>query len=172
MYRAKDQGRGRIAFYTRAMAMELTDRLKVETRLGDAIEAGEVVPWYQPIVRASDGACVGLEALARWVLPDGEVKVASAFVPQARAASLGVALDAAILDAVLLDIANLRAAGYGALRVHVNVTPAEILAPGFADRIAFSLRYEGVPPAALALEVAEDALTTEVQGVWAELEAL
>ena len=39
-----------------------------------AIRAGEIVPWYQPIVDFRTGKIIGLEALARRSYPDGRIE--------------------------------------------------------------------------------------------------
>ena len=52
--------------------------------VAQAIRAGNVVPWYQPIVDLSTDKIVGLEALARRHYPDGRIEAADAFVPDRR----------------------------------------------------------------------------------------
>jgi len=46
-----------------------------------AIGAGEIVPYYQPIVDIRSGAIVGAEVLARWRRRDGTLVLPNTFVP-------------------------------------------------------------------------------------------
>ena len=46
-----------------------------------AIEAGEFVPYYQPIVDISTGKLRGAEVLVRWRKPDGTLVLPGAFIP-------------------------------------------------------------------------------------------
>ena len=59
--------------------------------LGDmerALEAGEFVPYYQPIVDLRSGKVVGAEVLMRWRRRDGTLVPPAAFIPQAEASGL------------------------------------------------------------------------------------
>ena len=78
MYRAKAEGRDRSALFDEAMRAHAIRLLDLEADLRRAILNDAFVPHFQPIVRLSDGAVVGHEALLRWnhelhgALPPGE----------------------------------------------------------------------------------------------------
>ena len=46
-----------------------------------ALEAGEFVPYYQPIVDIRSGQLRGAEVLVRWRKPDGTLVLPGAFIP-------------------------------------------------------------------------------------------
>ena len=46
-----------------------------------ALEAGEFVPYYQPIVDIRSGQLRGAEVLVRWRKPDGTLVSPGAFIP-------------------------------------------------------------------------------------------
>ena len=50
--------------------------------------AGELSVWYQPVMRLSDGQCVGAEALVRWEHPDHGLLGPDEFIPVAEEAGL------------------------------------------------------------------------------------
>src|SRR5205814_839083 len=66
---AKTGGRGGAAAYGRALETDSLSRLALEADLRNAFVRGEIVPFYQPIVRLDTGAVAGFEALARWRHP-------------------------------------------------------------------------------------------------------
>ena len=69
--------------------------------VAQAIRAGHVTPWYQPIVDLSTDKIVGLEAFARRHYPDGRIEAADAFVPIAERSDLIVDLDLAVAGQAL-----------------------------------------------------------------------
>jgi sensor c-di-GMP phosphodiesterase-like protein len=51
------------------------------TEIARALEAGEFVPYYQPIVDIRSGKLRGAEVLVRWRKPDGTLVLPGAFIP-------------------------------------------------------------------------------------------
>ena len=53
-------------------------RLRVDGTATDdlarAIDGGEIIPWYQPVLQMTTGDLIGFEALARWQRPTGETE--------------------------------------------------------------------------------------------------
>ncbi len=78
---AKSAGRGGAAAYGRALESDGLSRLAMESDLRGAIGRGEIVPFFQPVVRLSTGAIAGFEALARWRHPRRGVMAPDEFLP-------------------------------------------------------------------------------------------
>ena len=72
------------------------------SRLEAALRAGEIHPWYQPKVDANRMHLVGVEALARWRLPDGTLVGPGQFVPEIESQGLFDELFFCIFAQVLL----------------------------------------------------------------------
>lgn len=66
MYRAKEKGRNGFHFYENELEADLQRKLSLQNRLRTAIHNNELVLYYQPKVRVSDGKIIGAEALVRW----------------------------------------------------------------------------------------------------------
>ncbi|WP_079135612.1 bifunctional diguanylate cyclase/phosphodiesterase [Streptomyces sp. MJM8645] len=124
--------------------------------LGDlrrALETGEVQLHYQPKV-AFDGRVVGLEALLRWERP-GQGRVSpDEFVGLAESSGLMPRLTDYVLEAAVGQLAYWRDQGLQ-VQVAVNVSPRDVLNPGFAQRVAGHLVRHQVPAHALQLEITE-----------------
>ncbi|MFJ7276025.1 putative bifunctional diguanylate cyclase/phosphodiesterase [Kitasatospora sp. NPDC098663] len=124
--------------------------------LGDlrrALETGEVQLHYQPKV-AFDGRVVGLEALLRWERP-GQGRVSpDEFVGLAESSGLMPRLTDYVLEAAVGQLAYWREQGLQ-VQVAVNVSPRDVLNPGFAQRVAGHLVRHQVPAHALQLEITE-----------------
>ncbi|HXD47107.1 MAG TPA: EAL domain-containing protein [Pseudolabrys sp.] len=58
------------------------------TQLAEALDAGEFVPYYQPVVDIRSGQLRGAEVLVRWKKPDGSLVLPGAFIPLAESSGL------------------------------------------------------------------------------------
>ena len=163
MYGAKEAGRNTYRFYQASMTREAQGRLYLEQALRRALRQGELEVWYQPQVRLSDGACVGVEALVRWRDPDKGMISPADFIPMAERTGLIVPLGEYVLDAVCQAIRGWQVAGLDCGRVSVNVAGAQIARSDFIGAVHASLaRYE-LSPSVLAIEVTETLLMENME---------
>jgi EAL domain-containing protein (putative c-di-GMP-specific phosphodiesterase class I) len=123
-----------------------------------ALDDGQVRPWFQPQVEFGNGKVVGVEALARWVRPDGSVIRPLHFIPLVESEDLAEPLTALMLEEGCrwlrrwCDEAGLR------LKLSVNVSPMTLHDPAVADRYQQIVRRHGVDPADVVLEVTESSV--------------
>ena len=174
MYRAKEQGRGRLELFDEIMRGDATERLRLDRDLRRALEHDdELVAHYQPIVSLPGGEVVGMEALVRWAHPERGLVLPSEFI--AIAEDSGAILE---LGDRMLRQACRQAAGWcerlgdRPFRVSVNLSPRQVCEPGFAEHVGDVLAATGLAPAALALELTESALMEESELVAQNLRGL
>ncbi|MEN1924855.1 putative bifunctional diguanylate cyclase/phosphodiesterase [Luteimonas qiangzhengi] len=153
MYRAKARGRARSAVFDEAMRAEATRLLDLEADLRRAINKKAFEPYFQPIVRLSDGEVVGHEALLRWNHEIRGILTPVDFI--------GVGEDSGLIEQVdwLLyqDVARqLRVPRHG--YISINVSPRHFHSDDFASRLLSLLEMEKVDPARLRIEITEVAL--------------
>lgn len=163
LYRAKAEGKDRVAFFEDHLQKALEEELALLEGLQEALEKGEGL-WlaYQPIVDLRTGKTVALEALLRSPLgpPHRLVRLAEHH-------RLILALGRWVLRRALEEKPK-------GLPVSVNVSPVELLDPGYPARVAEALEEAEVLPSELILEVTEGSLIPDERGrdaSWA-LEAL
>lgn len=121
--------------------------------LRSALEFGDVVMEYQPIVDLTSGTTVGLEALARWRHPELGLVRAADFLRVAEASDLVFALGRLSLTQACRDVAALHAAGHR-LAVHINVSVRHLERADVVDDVRRSLEEAALPPGLLTVEVA------------------
>jgi len=137
--------------------------LDAEQALRAGVSKDEFVLFYQPKVDARSGATVGFEALVRWERPGlGRVSPLE-FIPAAERTGLIVPLGRLILAQACQQLARWREAGATLLPVAVNVSPLQLLDPGFPETVLNTLRQYEVPPALLSLEITESAAVTHLE---------
>jgi EAL domain-containing protein (putative c-di-GMP-specific phosphodiesterase class I) len=128
----------------------------------DAIAAGDIRPHYQPVVALRAGKLIGVEALARWCIDDGDgdlVLPATAFVPLLEDARRVTDLTAFVLDQACADLAWWRKdfSLCPEFRVAVNVSATELVDRRLVGLVRESLDCHGIEPSSLCLEVTETA---------------
>jgi len=157
MYAAKGMGRATFAVYNAAMAAHDLERLTLESDLRRAIERGEFVLQYQPIVDLAGGTITGCEALLRWQHPTRGILQPAAFVALAEDASLIGNITRWVVDEACHFGALMRRR-YPAFRVTVNVTASDLREDGIFAMVQSRLAAADLDPAGLEIEVMERAL--------------
>jgi|GEM_PF-6786967 len=125
-------------------------------RLRRALEDGELVPSYQPVVDIRTGRPHQLEALLRWQHPELGTLPPLSFLPALEATALVVPVGRAVLDAACAQVAALRQqhlAPPGG--VAVNVAGGQLARPGLARDVVAALERHAVPGHLLTLEITE-----------------
>ncbi len=123
--------------------------------LCEALEAGQLRPWFQPQVDARTGEVTGMEALARWEHPVRGVVPPAEFLPMAEAAGLMERLGETMLHHALAALRDWERAGHHLPRVAVNMSGPELRNPRLARRVQWELDRFDISAARLTVEVLE-----------------
>src|SRR5262249_23742229 len=149
----------------------LRRRTQLEHELCCAVQRGELMLVYQPIVHLPDGRVAGVEALLRWhhprlgTVPPGEV------IPLAEDAGLIAGLGAFGLHEACDQLSRWLSDGHEVF-LAVNVSVRELHTPEYANQVAEVLRVHRVPPERLVVEVTEHAVALDVRRLVDRLTAL
>ena len=146
LFEAKSMGRDQTVVYG--------DPKRGASELEAAIDAGEMVLHFQPIVRLSDGSAVSSESLVRWNHPRKGLVGPGEFVQQAEYTGAIHSLGAWTLDeACRVAAANPDAPGLHT--VAVNVSVPELRSPSYVPQLMQTLERHRLPPDRLTVEVTE-----------------
>jgi len=158
LYRAKAQGRCRLVVFEPEMRSELQLHTSMLSMARQALDTGNIVPYFQPKIALDTGKLVGFEALLRWRHPrrgiQGPAQIAAALEDQ----DLAVAISERMFALVAAQMRAWLDAGYEFGHVAVNASAVEFLRDNFAERVLGQLQEAGVPPRYLELEVTESVL--------------
>ncbi|MEC4805435.1 MAG: PAS domain S-box protein [Jaaginema sp. PMC 1079.18] len=88
MYRAKEKGRSRYEIFDQEMHSFAVEQLRLEHDLRLAIERGEFLAYYQPIINLHTQAIAGFEGLIRWQHPQQGLIPPDRFIPIAEETGL------------------------------------------------------------------------------------
>ena len=133
-------------------------RIGLLGEFSNALQNGEIVPYYQPILRADTGRICGFEALARWNHPTRGVLAPGDFLPVFDDRETAQALGKEMLEATTRDMASWKRRGVEFNSVGLNVTDADLLRPGFTMDVVAHLSNNGLIGSEFALEITENSL--------------
>jgi diguanylate cyclase (GGDEF)-like protein len=135
------------------------DRLEIDLRR--ALDQDEIEIRFQPQVSVTDGAIVGVEALARWQHPSyGELGALTLFGVAEGSDYLAQLSDHVQRKAIIAAAAW--PASLDHLRLSVNITAADIVRPGFAAQFLALVESSGFAAERLTVEVTESGLIEDL----------
>jgi diguanylate cyclase (GGDEF)-like protein/PAS domain S-box-containing protein len=168
MYEAKAAGGRRHVVFEPWMRDRVSERTRITQALLRASTGHGLDLDLQPIVSMADGRWIGFEALLRW--QDGAVRrPVGEFLRLAEETGVILPIGGWALHAALDWVAAWPDAAAG---ISVNVSRAQLAAPGFAELISDQLVRTGVAPARLTLEVSERSMSSDLRRVAATLQPL
>jgi len=159
MYKAKSDGKARLALFDASLREQLGHKLQLEADLRRAIGDGELSLAYQPLYALEPYRLLGFEALARWNHPTRGAISPGVFIALAEETGCIEALTMWAIDEAVRQLAAWRSATpHGELIMHVNVSGQDLSQPQFVPHVRDVLQRHRLPPALLTLEITESML--------------
>jgi EAL domain-containing protein (putative c-di-GMP-specific phosphodiesterase class I) len=137
-------------------------------RLCRAIDQGEIVPYFQPLVELRSGHLAGFEVLARWLHPERGMVPPDEFIPGAEAAGLIGPVTEAVLSQALAAMAAIDSR----ITLSVNISATQLLDNALPGMIEDLARAHAFPLHRLMIEVTEGALIGNLKKASAVAHAL
>lgn len=165
MYEAKLAGRGRYVEFDSSMHERVQNRLSLENDLRKALDSGQLLLMYQPIVSLETGEVAGFEALIRWNHPERGLIPPGEFIPIAEDTGLIIPIGEWVLREACRQFAAWRQSmGDAAPRsINVNVSRIQLVQRDLPVTIRRILEETGVAPSCLNLELTESTVMEDVE---------
>ncbi|MDG4792500.1 EAL domain-containing protein [Micromonospora sp. WMMD1082] len=159
LYWAKAEGRDRWAVYDPERSARDIARSALAAGLPVALDRGEFVLHYQPIVSLLDGRMLAVEALVRWQHPELGLIGPDRFIGLAEETGLIVRLGEWVLRQACRDAQRWhREFPAARLVVSVNLAARQADTSAIVDTVADALASTGLPAELLQLELTESAV--------------
>jgi len=134
----------------------------IEKALPFAIESQQLSLAFQPLIDFSAHRVVGAEALLRWSHPELGTISPAQFIPIMERIGLSDMIGMWVLNAACREARHWRAAGFGALRVAINLSARQVLDPALLSKIERTLDRHGLDGSAIELELTETAAMADI----------
>lgn len=171
LHKAKTDAQGSYIVFDHEMYEDAVRFIDRKSGIQRAISDGDIDVHYQPIVEASSGKLVSMEALVRWTHPSEGMISPAEFVPIAEATGLIHPLGEYVLYKVCDQVHCWNKQGLFGFRVAVNFS-AKQFEGDVLDMIRKAMAYSDVPPTSLALEITEGLAMKNVEENTTTLEDL
>jgi diguanylate cyclase (GGDEF)-like protein/excisionase family DNA binding protein len=174
MYRAKANGRGGVAVFEPSMLAHQLARLEIDSELREAIERGQFILRYQPIVELATGRVVEVEALVRWDHPTRGILGPDSFIDLSEESGQIVAIGSWVAGEACRQARRWQLAQTDGrdVRVAVNTSARELIELGFVAGIEGALAESGLAPTSLTLEITESMMLADETAAIAALHRL
>ena len=155
MYRAKEQGRDTFQFYSAQMNVHSVERLTLESGLRRALEHGELLLHYQPILDLRTNRITGMEALVRWQHPELGLVPPAQFIALAEETGLIVPIGAWVLETACATQRAWQARGLPRVLMSVNLSPRQFMYGDLMKDMDRLFERTGYDTGGLKLEITE-----------------
>ncbi len=171
MYRAKGRGKGTWELFEPSMQEQVRERHSLKLDLERALENGELVVHYQPIVALATQQILGVEALVRWRHPRRGMVHPADFIPLAEETGLISSIGRFVLRRSCME-AQQWSLMDPEFVLTVNLSGRQLQQDGFVGEVATILTETGFDPRKLVLEITESVMVEDDASIGTALIAL
>jgi diguanylate cyclase (GGDEF)-like protein/PAS domain S-box-containing protein len=153
MYESKKAGPSGYVVSSRGV-FDSGAKLQFVTRLRKAVESQRWTLYYQPIVELRTGTMRGVEALIRWIEPDGTMVPPNEFIPLAEELGLIELIGDWVVRELVYQAKAWRELDME-LEIGFNLSPRQFWQPDLAERILGQITAGGIDPSTVLVEITE-----------------
>ena len=171
-HEARRRGQHQLVSYAPDFDRSAKERLKLVSRLHEALDRNEFELFFQPLYDVSSRAPQGMEALVRWRHPERGLVPPVEFIPVCEDSGLIVPLGRWVLREAARHHAKLVEAGWPQLSVAVNVSALQFRSGELLHDIPALMREFALPRDFLELELTESLVMHDPEAVIETMRAL
>lgn len=153
--KSSDGSRNSICAYESNMHDRIIDNSELEKSLADAIRNNELKLFYQPKIDLQTGSIMGVEALIRWIKPDGTIISPNIFVPVAEKSHLIGEISEFVLKEGCRQNVMWQKLGYPEIVMSINFTSDDFYQKNLKEHIFEALVTSGLDAKWLEVELTE-----------------
>lgn len=155
MYKAKEEGRNNIQFYSAEMTELALERFDMQTHLRQALANNEFVLYYQPQIDVKSGKLMGVEALIRWCHPEKGFILPVEFIDIAEDTGMIVEIDKWVMETAMKQMISWYQKGFKPGILSLNLSMRELQHDNFVYELSKIMKAFKFNPQWLELEITE-----------------
>lgn len=172
MYRAKDNGKNNICFFTSDINDQLVHYQEVTTLLRNALASNNMQLHYQPQIDLKSRSVRSCEALLRCFDSDSTPISPAVFIPVAEKSGLINDIGDWVISEACKQLKAWQGTELEALRIDINLSGKQLAKPHLADHILTSLYNYDLCPSQLGVELTENEVIVDDEEQSGQLEKL
>lgn len=153
---------GSINAYESSMHDSIIGITELEKSLANAIDNNELQLFYQPKIDLATGKIMGVEALVRWIKPDGTIISPSSFVPIAEGSHLIGRISEFVLNEACRQNMMWQRMGYPNIVVSINFASSDFYQKDLKEKVFEALIKSGLEPKWLEVELTESLALSDI----------
>lgn len=169
---AKENKSDHYRFYDSNIEQNIKDKVEMMNALRKSIEQKELSLVYQPIVDASSGQLISIEALIRWHNPQLGYIPPSIFIPIAEEIHFINQIERFVVEQTMKDIHRLRDKEMSHIYVSINLSAIDLDSDEFMDYLENQFRLNQIAYGSVQLEITEGVLIDHYESVVTRLNKL
>lgn len=170
--KSSSEYQGSITAYEPSMHDSIIGNTELEKELSDAIDNNELQLFYQPKINLADGKIMGVEALVRWIKPDGTIMKPDAFVPIAESSHLIGRISQFVLNEACRQNMLWQKMGYPNIVMSINFASSDFYQKDLKDNVFEALVKSGLQPQWLEVELTETLALRDIDFAVSQMNSL
>jgi diguanylate cyclase (GGDEF)-like protein/PAS domain S-box-containing protein len=158
LFHAKRHGKNCYQFYDLELAVESSERLKIERNMKGAFNNQEICVEFQPLINIATNKIYGAEALCRWYSHDMGVIPPDRFIPIAEKSDMILMIGERVLEESCKALNDWAELGLHDVVISVNVSARQLSDKCFPDIVKRTLKKHKISPELIELEITETAI--------------
>jgi len=173
MLRAKAESPGTICYFKPEWLHKHQEELALEREFIEAINNGQIVAHYQPIVKHNyQSSGLSLEALVRWEHPTKGILTPYVILPIAKRLGLMKELGDIVLEQACHDIKVFIDMGLKLNKISVNISSEQLFSPNLVNQVKRHIEYYQISCSLLEFEIVEELIAGDSEVLTNQLDKL
>lgn len=154
--------RSNITRYDNSVHDKIIQKTTIEKELEKALKNNELKLFYQPKINLTNNKIMGVEALIRWIKPDGTIIPPTSFISVAENSNLITKISEFVINEACMQNKQWQDKGLPPINISVNLSSVDFYQTDVCSTIKKAIEKSGMSPEWLEIELTESLALKDV----------